>query len=201
MKLNQAFTYQQADQVLETYLQHFPDEINRQQEFSAYLKRNQGLARIDRKNFDGHITASVFLYHPGEKALLLLHHKTLNKWLQPGGHVDESDPDIVSAALRELTEETGILAEHFRLVEHKDGSILPVDIDSHIIPENPKKNEALHYHHDIRFACIYTHPKPILVNEEESIGSQFLPLTQLAEHTDLSIVVDKLNLLILSQDR
>lgn len=38
---------------------------------------------------------------------LLLHHRKLNKWLPPGGHIDPHElPDI--AALREVEEETGL---------------------------------------------------------------------------------------------
>lgn len=50
-------------------------------------------------------TASVFIVHEGK---VLLHlHKKLNKWLQPGGHV-ELDEDPNQAALREAKEETGL---------------------------------------------------------------------------------------------
>jgi 8-oxo-dGTP pyrophosphatase MutT (NUDIX family) len=49
-------------------------------------------------------TASVFIVRDGK---VLLHwHKKLNKWLQPGGHI-ELDEDPNQAALREAKEETG----------------------------------------------------------------------------------------------
>lgn len=56
----------------------------------------------------GHITASALvLDHTGTKVLLTLHPR-LGRWVQLGGHCDDSDPDIVAAALREATEESGI---------------------------------------------------------------------------------------------
>lgn len=68
-------------------------------------------ARADacaRECVPGHITASVLvLDHSGERALLTLHPR-VGRWLQLGGHCEAADADIVAAALREATEESGI---------------------------------------------------------------------------------------------
>jgi 8-oxo-dGTP pyrophosphatase MutT (NUDIX family) len=50
-------------------------------------------------------TASVFIVHEGKVFLHL--HKKLNKWLQPGGHI-ELDEGPLEAAVREVKEETGL---------------------------------------------------------------------------------------------
>ena len=56
----------------------------------------------------GHITASVLvLDHTGSQALLTLHPR-LGRWVQLGGHCEEYDDDILAAALREATEESGV---------------------------------------------------------------------------------------------
>ncbi|MGV0625018.1 NUDIX hydrolase [Mycolicibacter minnesotensis] len=56
----------------------------------------------------GHITASALvLDHTGEHVLLTLHPR-VGRWVQLGGHCEDSDADIVAAALREATEESGI---------------------------------------------------------------------------------------------
>ncbi len=69
------------------------------------------LARPDacaRACAPGHITASALvLDHSGGHALLTLHPR-VGKWLQLGGHCEDSDSDISAAALREATEESGI---------------------------------------------------------------------------------------------
>jgi 8-oxo-dGTP pyrophosphatase MutT (NUDIX family) len=69
------------------------------------------LARQDaceRACAPGHITASALvLDHTGTQALLTLHPR-LGRWVQLGGHCEDTDADIAAAALREATEESGI---------------------------------------------------------------------------------------------
>jgi 8-oxo-dGTP pyrophosphatase MutT (NUDIX family) len=56
----------------------------------------------------GHITASALvLDHTGTRAVLTLHPR-VGRWLQLGGHCEDTDTDIAAAALREATEESGI---------------------------------------------------------------------------------------------
>ena len=64
------------------------------------------------------LTVAVFVVHEGR--VLLLYHPKLGRWLPPGGHVEPNElPD--DAAVREVEEETGVLA---RLV---GGRGVPVD--------------------------------------------------------------------------
>ncbi|QLL08550.1 NUDIX hydrolase [Mycobacterium vicinigordonae] len=57
----------------------------------------------------GHITASTLVLDDrGERVLLTLHPR-LRRWVQLGGHCEDEDTDILAAALREATEESGII--------------------------------------------------------------------------------------------
>ncbi len=53
-------------------------------------------------------TVAVFVVHAGK--LLLVHHRSLDKWLPLGGHI-ELDEDPEQAALREAKEESGLTVE------------------------------------------------------------------------------------------
>ena len=97
----------------------------------------------DRNRFDpGHFTASGFVVSPDGSSLLLIHHRRLDRWLQPGGHIDPGDTSPIAAAVREVAEETGVAVE----------PILPdlIDLDIHPIP--PRAPEPAHEHFDLRFA-------------------------------------------------
>jgi len=136
--------------VLARYLEVFPAEKERLRLLHDFLNDTPDPSQcFHRKNFAGHITASGFVLSADHKKLALVRHKFLNCYLQPGGHVEESDPTVLAAALREIREETDIqTCRH--LPFHAD-PLLPIDIDTHEIPANPTKNEPKHWHHDFRY--------------------------------------------------
>ena len=101
---------------------------------------------FSRHHFEpGHFTASAFVLSPDGMHLLLIYHAKLKLWLQPGGHVDAADENIVAAACREAEEETGI--RDYDLDSDVPGFL---DLDIHGIPPNPKKGEPAHEHFDVR---------------------------------------------------
>ena len=71
-----------------------------------------------------HLTASVLVLDPAGERVLLTHHRKGGFWGQLGGHVEETDPSLAGAALREGREESGL--EGLRLLG--DG---PVRLDAH----------------------------------------------------------------------
>lgn len=138
------------------YQRKYKEEIS--PNFLEQLESNENI--ISRKNFNGHVTASCFVLSPDKKSVLVLHHKKLNKDLQPGGHIEEFEIPK-EAALRELEEETGILKEDLSLIVD-----IPFRIDTHAIPENAKKDEKKHPHHDLGYLCIVKENVDITLNGE-----------------------------------
>ncbi len=95
-----------------------------------------------RDNFQpGHFTASGFVLSEDRRRLLLIFHKKLGMWLQPGGHIEAEDADLEGAARREVREETGLT--HLILEEPF------FDLDVHLIPAYG--DTPAHLHHDVRF--------------------------------------------------
>lgn len=63
-------------------------------------------------------TAAAWLLH--EEKVLLIHHKKLNTWLAPGGHVEDKELPH-QAAEREFWEETGIRVKAIAQAEFGEG--------------------------------------------------------------------------------
>jgi 8-oxo-dGTP pyrophosphatase MutT (NUDIX family) len=61
-----------------------------------------------RECVPGHVTASALVLDDTGTRVLLTLHPRLGRWVQLGGHCDDDDSDIVAAALREATEESGV---------------------------------------------------------------------------------------------
>ena len=101
-----------------------------------------------RRTFPGHVATSAFILDRAGRRILLIHHRSLERWLQPGGHYEPPD-DLMGSALREAVEETGM---HDLVIDpwHLESG-LPVDIDSHRIPARPERDEPEHWHPDIRY--------------------------------------------------
>ncbi len=99
------------------------------------------MSPLDRRHFSpGHFTASGFVLSPDRASLLLIYHKKLELWLQPGGHFEPSDVGLEQAARREVGEETGVF--ELEVLEPL------VDVDVHEIPQLGP--EPPHLHHDLR---------------------------------------------------
>lgn len=145
-----------------------------------------------RKNFVGHVTASAFVINKHTRQVLLLQHKTLGRLLQPGGHLEQSDTSPLTATLREVEEETGLKSKDlFSKSAFRADSEVPFHIDSHYIPENPRKNEPGHYHHDFRYLYI-TEKSDIKIDLDESNGYQWVDWSVFAEDPNFTTVVERI---------
>ncbi len=144
--------------------------------FIELIEKFDDAELCNRKNFVGHITASGTIVHFESKEVLLLHHKFLDAWHVPGGHVDPEDESTVAAALREVEEETGITADQLTPINEVDDIHYCVEINSHPIPRNEKKNEDAHYHHDFRYIFGYSGDKDIHIDNNESLNYKWVSI-------------------------
>lgn len=90
----------------------------------------------------GHVTCTGVVLSPDRHHVLLVHHRRLDRWLLPGGHVEPEDTLASDTARREVLEETGA---------NLDPGTRPVLVgcDVHAIPSRGR--EPLHLHHDLIF--------------------------------------------------
>lgn len=174
-----------VDAILRRYLVRWPGETGRQRRFGAFLDGHPSPGRLLRTNFAGHLTASGIVVDRSRERVLLIHHKRLDCWLQPGGHVELSDESLAEAARREVTEETGIPPAGLRLIG-EGGEPLPIDLDSHDIPASAKKNEPAHVHHDVRYLFEVVDDHALSAQAAEVHAAKWWPIDEAAAATDLA---------------
>jgi 8-oxo-dGTP pyrophosphatase MutT (NUDIX family) len=125
----------------------------------------------ERSHFaPGHFTASAFVLSPDLCDLVLIHHKKLGIWVQPGGHVEPTDDDLLGAARREVLEEVGL----GDLEPITSGASLVFDVDIHSIPA--RKADPAHEHFDVRFAFVAK--TRAIVHSEEIADLRWVPLAE-----------------------
>jgi 8-oxo-dGTP pyrophosphatase MutT (NUDIX family) len=129
----------------EALLCHVPadeEEARDRDQILAFLLRHEH--PFDRAILEGHLTGSAITVSADGRCVLLLHHRKLDRWLQPGGHGDPGETTGEEVALREALEESGIrgLALH-------PAAPRPLDVDVHDIPD--RGSEPAHEHLDLRY--------------------------------------------------
>ncbi|MCH7342802.1 NUDIX hydrolase [Pelomonas sp. CA6] len=166
----------QALAQLRAYLQHFPDEAAPLEALGAQLEQDPS-DPLWRGNLRGHVTTSAFVLDATGRRLLMIRHRVIGRWLQPGGHC-EGDAGLWQSACREVVEETGLEA----LSPHPAwGPELPLDIDTHAIAANPAKGEGAHWHHDYAYLMRAGAERPLQAQLAEVSAAAWVDLQSLAE--------------------
>ena len=156
-------------------LQHYRDQWHGEavlvDEFQEFL--HTCADAFDRTHHSGHFTGSSWLVSDDGVRVLLMQHRKLNRWLQPGGHAD-GDRDLARVALREAQEETGV--QDLRV-----GNAI-FDLDRHRIPVLGE--EAEHWHYDVRYVVRAGVDERFVVNGE-SRGLAWRPVQDVADDSNL----------------
>lgn len=129
--------------LLRTYEHSFEEERSTAERIRVFLNSSEDF--FTKANLPGQVTASAVPFRRDSREILFIWHEKLQRWLQPGGHVEPEDHSLQAAALRELLEETALREEHVLNFEVPE----LIDLDIHEIPENGPY--PAHLHHDFRF--------------------------------------------------
>jgi 8-oxo-dGTP pyrophosphatase MutT (NUDIX family) len=156
--------------LLEDYSSLF-DEEKLYRQLTLALVREHPENWWQRSLLQGHLTGSAWVLNPDRTKALLIHHRALDKWFQPGGHAEDSDGSLLETARREAQEECGLS----RLILLSEAIF---DLDIHLIPA--KKDVEAHLHYDVRF--LFQAENEIL-NEDlaEVKAVQWVPVAQLMQ--------------------
>ncbi|MGC4856856.1 NUDIX hydrolase [Micromonospora sp. DT4] len=154
---------------LSAYLECYPDEAASLSEPVKLLA--QGADFASRRNFSMHVTVGALLVRSGDE-VLLVDHLAYGIPLQPGGHLEPTDSTLISAAVRELVEETGV--DPGRLFP---ASQIPVYVEYGKVPARPAKDEPEHFHLDFGYSFVTAQADVGRIQESEVRGAKWYPLS------------------------
>jgi 8-oxo-dGTP pyrophosphatase MutT (NUDIX family) len=139
---------------------------------------------LTRQCETAHMTSSGVILNPTLDKMLMIHHKLYDTWAWTGGHAD-GDDDPLGTAIREAQEETGI--ENIVPLGTKAVSIEVLPVFGH------QKNGAYvstHLHFNVSYILIAEESEILSVNEEETNGVEWVPLSRIPEYSNEPFFVD-----------
>lgn len=179
--------------IVKEYLSIFQEE-KRQEKLLDFLKTHRKEEYFDWNNFDGHIVASGILYAKKEQEFLVLYHKDMKTYIYHGRHIDLEDASILSAAKREVIEETGI--KDFKPVKIAEEEEVPFDIDTHKIAYNTRLHLKEHYHFDFRYLFTIEEIQPVSYDKHELSNFHWASWEEIEENRNFKRMLPKLKELL-----
>lgn len=177
--------------LMSEYLVLFPNEQQRQEKFIEYLKNHDDNQITDWNNFDGHVVAGGFIYAKEEQKFLVIYHNDLKMFLYPGGHIDSNDINPLEASKREVYEETGF--DSIDEVILSNNKLIPIDIDTHVIPYNERLNLPEHYHFEFRYLFTIDSIKEVKLDLSESSKFKWISIDELRDDKNYGKIAEKID--------
>ena len=157
------------------------EEIKKYRPCNAQEQRDQALI-LDflekngdaflRSNLLAHMTASSWIVNPERTKTLMVYHNLYDSWSWTGGHAD-GETDLLSVALREAREETGI--EHVRPLSPEIFSLEVLTVDGH-----EKRGEYVpsHLHMNVTYLLEAEEGDTLHICREENSGVAWFTLEE-----------------------
>ena len=157
------------------------EEIKKYRPCNAQEQRDQALI-LDflekngdaflRSNLLAHMTASSWIVNPERTKTLMVYHNLYDSWSWTGGHAD-GETDLLSVALREAREETGI--EHVRPLSPEIFSLEVLTVDGH-----EKRGEYVpsHLHMNVTYLLEAEESDTLHACREENSGVAWFTLEE-----------------------
>ena len=131
---------------------------------------------LTRNNLLGHFSSSAFVVNSDRTKMVVVYHNIYDGWIYPGGHAD-GEEDLLSVAIREVEEETGL---QVKVLDENFYGIESLPVKGHI---KRGKYVSAHTHFDVVYLLEADDTIPLVFREDESKGVKWIPFSEADDET------------------
>ena len=150
---------------IQNYIPYDEQEQKDKEQFLNFIDTFSDV--LTRDNVIGHFSSSAFVVNKQRTKMLAVYHIINDGWIYPGGHADGIE-DLLSVAVREVEEETGLKA---KVLDNNIFSIQSAPVIGHV-----KRGKYVSAH--IHFDCVYIMEAddtiPLVYRTDESKGVKWV---------------------------
>lgn len=154
---------------IENYVPFDEDEIKIREYLLKWIDTFDDV--LTRDNEFGHFASSAFVVNKARTKMLAVYHNIYDAWIFPGGHAD-GEEDLLSVALREVCEETGLKAKVL------DNSIFAISASPIVGHVKRGKFVPAHTHLDVVYLFEADDKEELSFREDESKGVKWIPFEE-----------------------
>lgn len=161
-------------QEIENYIPFDEQEKKDKEQFLRFIDTFDDV--LTRDNIFGHFSASAFLVNKKRNKMIVVYHIINDGWIYPGGHAD-GDDNLLSIAVREVEEETGLKA---KILDENIYAIQSAPVKGHI---KSGKYVSSHIHFDVLYLMEADDRIPLKYKENESKGVKWISFEEADDKT------------------
>ena len=159
---------------LEKYIPYDEQEERDKEQMLKFINDYDDV--LTRNNIFGHFSASAFVVNKERTKMVVVYHIINDGWICPGGHAD-GEEDLLSVAVREVEEETGLKV---KVLDNNIYSIQSAPVKGHI---KLGKYVSAHLHLDVLYIMEADDTIPLVYREDESKGIKWIPFEEADNET------------------
>ena len=159
---------------IENYIAYDEQEERDKEQYLNFIDKFDDV--LTRNNVFGHFSASAFVINKERTKMLVVYHIINDGWIYPGGHAD-GEEDLLSVAVREVKEETGLKA---KVLDENIYSIQSAPVKGHI---KRGKYVSAHLHLDVVYLMEADDKIPLVYKDDESKGVKWVSFEGATDET------------------
>jgi len=159
---------------IENYIPYDEQEERDKEQYLNFIDKFDDV--LTRNNVFGHFSVSAFIINKERTKMLVVYHIINDGWIYPGGHAD-GEENLLSVAVREVEEETGLKA---KVLNEEIYSIQSAPVKGHI---KKGKYVSAHLHLDVVYLMEADDKIPLVYRDDESKGVKWVSFEEGTDET------------------